>query len=93
MSKGFAPPSPKRVVRPSVFEANSFTQRLQECFAEIKDPRVERTRLHQLPDIIIIAILSVIAGGNGWEDMETYGLSKQAWLSTFLGLPNGIRAC
>ena len=48
MSKGFAPPSPKRIVRPRVFEANSFTQRLQECFAEIKDPGVERTRLHQL---------------------------------------------
>ena len=30
------------------------------------------------------------AGGNGWEDMEVYGLSKQAWLSTFLALPNGI---
>jgi predicted transposase YbfD/YdcC len=51
---------------------------------------VERRRLHQLSDILIIAILSVIAGGNGWEDMEVYGLSKQAWLSTFLDLPNGI---
>ncbi|MCY7284041.1 MAG: ISAs1 family transposase, partial [Cyanobacteria bacterium CAN_BIN43] len=53
-------------------------------------PRVERTRLHQLSDILTIAILSVIAGGNGWEDMKLYGVSKQAWLSTFLALPNGI---
>jgi len=45
--------------------------------------------LHQLSDILTIAILSVIAGG-GWEDMEVYGLSK-AWLSTFLALPNGIQ--
>jgi hypothetical protein len=31
-----------------------------------------------LSDILTIAILSVIAGGNGWEDMELYGVSKQA---------------
>ncbi len=36
---------------------------------------MERTRLHQLGDILTIAILSVLAGGNGWEDME-YRFSK-----------------
>jgi len=50
--------------------------------------RVERTRLHQLSDILTIAILSVIAGGLGrygsvWTEQRT-------WLSTFLALPNGI---
>lgn len=38
----------------------------------------------------IIRILSVIAGGKGWEDMENYGLSKDDWLKQFLALPNGI---
>jgi predicted transposase YbfD/YdcC len=38
----------------------------------------------------MIAILSTLAGGQGWEDMEVYGESKHAWLSTFLALPNGI---
>ena len=42
-------------------------------FSEIQDPRVERTRVHVLTDILIIGILSVIAGGKGWEDMENYG--------------------
>jgi len=46
--------------------------------------------LHQLSDILTIAILAVLSGGNGWEDMEIYGVSKQAWLSSFLALPNGI---
>ena len=32
----------------------------------------------------------MIAGGNGWEDMALYGLSKYDWLATFLDLPNGI---
>jgi len=30
--------------------------------SEVEDPRVERTRVHLLQDILIIGILSVIAG-------------------------------
>lgn len=90
MSKGFSPSgssSPKRANR---LDATTLSQRLKTCFETIDDPRVERTRLHQLTDILTIAVLSVIAGGNGWEDMELYGTSKHAWLSTFLALPHGI---
>jgi predicted transposase YbfD/YdcC len=65
-------------------------QSLHDCLALIQDQRSKRTLLHQLSDILTIAVLSVIAGGNGWEDMELYGLSKYDWLSTFLELPNGI---
>lgn len=65
-------------------------QSLHDCLALIEDHRSTRTLLHQLSDILTIAVLSVIAGGNGWEDMELYGLSKYDWLSTFLELPNGI---
>jgi predicted transposase YbfD/YdcC len=65
-------------------------QSLHDCLALIQDHRSTRTLLHQLSDILTIAVLSVIAGGNGWEDMELYGLSKYDWLSTFLELPNGI---
>ena len=31
-----------------------------------------------------------IACAESWEDIELYGRSKQAWLKTFLSLPNGI---
>jgi DDE_Tnp_1-associated/Transposase DDE domain len=48
--------------------------------------------VHLLTDILIIAILSVIPGDPGWEDMQNYGLSKYEWLSEFLKLPEGI-AC
>lgn len=59
-------------------------------FASLSDPRVERTKQHLLLDIIVIAILAVISGADGWVAIETYGQSKQEWLSTFLSLPNGI---
>jgi len=89
MPPGFADSAQPRPTRPLLLQATALSQRLQTCFA-IEDPRVERTRLHLLSDILTIAILSVMAGGEGWEDMELYGVSKHAWLSTFLVLANGI---
>jgi predicted transposase YbfD/YdcC len=56
----------------------------------IEDPRVARTKKHLLKDILAIAILAVIGGAEGWEDMENYGRAKEKWLSEFLELPNGI---
>ena len=35
-------------------------------------------------------ISAVIAGAQGWEELENYGISKQPWLAEFLELPNGI---
>ena len=90
MSTGFAPSELQPTVRPTPLAAAALSQRLRDCFALIKDPRVERTRWHQLNDILTIVILAVLAGGNGWEDIEVYGESKQAWLATFLALPHGI---
>ena len=63
---------------------------LQSVFGGIEDPRVDRTKLHQLEDILLIAILAVICGAEGWVDIEAFGKAKEEWLKTFLALPNGI---
>ena len=80
----------KRSKKLSIAQATELTEKMALVFAQIKDPRVARTRVHVLTDILIIGILSVIAGGNGWEDMENYGVSKGEWLEQFLALPGGI---
>lgn len=90
MAKRVSVPPQSTAERSHHLDAPTLRQRIQDCFATIQDPRSNRTQLHQLSDILTIAILSTIAGGQGWEDMEVYGESKQAWLSTFLALPNGI---
>jgi predicted transposase YbfD/YdcC len=59
-------------------------------FANVNDPRIERTKDHTLLDIIIIAIAAVICGADGWVDVQEFGTAKRAWLATFLELPNGI---
>jgi predicted transposase YbfD/YdcC len=59
-------------------------------FNKLKDPRVERTKLHRMEDIIFITIAAVICKAETWEDIASYGKEKMLWLKRFLHLPNGI---
>ena len=70
MVEGFAPPPPSQAVRPTILESHALSQRLQDCFASMVDPRVERTRLHQLSDLLTIAILS---GKRWWQWLGRHG--------------------
>lgn len=63
--------------------------RLVEAFSSIRDPRMDRTRLHSLVDILVISLLAVINGATGWHDMELFARGRLPWLRTFLTLPNG----
>lgn len=56
----------------------------------LTDPRVERTRLHALEDIIILALIAVIAGNDTWIEIEEFGQAYEPWLREFLPLTNGI---
>jgi hypothetical protein len=57
---------------------------ISEHFAELEDPRVDRTKLHLLLDIIIIAICAVICGADDWVEIEEFGKAKLKWFRTFL---------
>jgi predicted transposase YbfD/YdcC len=61
-----------------------------DSFADLPDPRVDRTKKHLLSDILVIAVCAVIAGADTFEEIETFGRAKHAWLKRFLALPNGI---
>jgi predicted transposase YbfD/YdcC len=63
---------------------------LEQHFSDLTDPRVDRTKLHKLVDILGIAICAVVAGADNWEDVEAFGKAKVDWFQTFLELPNGI---
>lgn len=57
---------------------------------DLPDPRVERTRMHKLEDILCLAICAILCGVESFEDMEVFGEAKQEWFQTFLELPHGI---
>ena len=63
---------------------------IAEHFAGLDDPRVDRTKLHPLVNILIIALCGVICGADSWVDIELFGKSKQRWFAKFLDLENGI---
>jgi predicted transposase YbfD/YdcC len=62
---------------------------LLRFFEDLPDPR-GRNRLHKLTDMLVIAILAVICGADGWEDVALFGRAKQKWFRAFLELPRGI---
>lgn len=53
------------------------TAPLSEYFASLNDPRIERTKLHKLLDIVTIAICGVICGADTWVDIEDFGKGKE----------------
>src|SRR5262245_44242885 len=63
---------------------------LVDAFADLPDPRVDRTKKHRLTDILMIAVCAVVAGADSFEEIERFGEAKHDWLKRFLALPNGI---
>jgi predicted transposase YbfD/YdcC len=69
-------------MRPTI----SFTR----YFADLPDPRVNRTKKHRLDDILGITLCAVICGADSFEEIERFGDARHDWLKRFLALPHGI---
>ena len=59
-------------------------------FSDLPDPRTGNHVTHRLHDLIVIAILAVVCGADGWAQVALWGRCKHRWLATFLDLPGGI---
>lgn len=59
-------------------------------FSEIKDPRLERNQRYTVSEILLVTLLAVICGAEGWQDVENYGKSKINYLRYYLDYPNGV---
>ena len=63
---------------------------LRDHFADLPDPRIERTKRHRLLDIVTITVCAVVCGADTWVAVEAFGQRKRAFLAQFLDLPHGI---
>lgn len=63
---------------------------VDEFLAFVDDPRVERTRKHSLETILVISLLAVICGADGFVGIERFAVAKESWLSEFLDLSGGV---
>lgn len=61
-----------------------------ECFGGIEDKRINRTKDHDLLDIIAIVLFAIMSGAQTFEEIEQFGELHITWLQDFLVLVNGI---
>ena len=63
---------------------------VDEFLAFVEDPRVERTRRHPLETILVIALMAVICGADGFVAIERFAIAKEGWLAGFLDMSGGV---
>lgn len=56
---------------------------------EVADPR-RHNRLHPLPSMIVMAVVAVLCGCDGWDDVAEFCEIREEWFKGFLDLPYGI---
>lgn len=57
---------------------------------KLNDERVQYKVKHNMSDIVIIALLGILANANTWNEIHCFAVSHEKWLKTFLELPSGI---
>lgn len=61
----------------------------RECWEGLDDPRSGNAGLHDLHELLMIALCTVLCGGQGAVDMALFAASKEPFLRGFLKLRNG----
>jgi len=61
-----------------------------DYFGDLEDPRLDRKKLHSVSEILLVTLLAVICGAEGWQDIEDFGKAKLAYLQRYLPYANGI---
>ena len=57
--------------------------------AKVVDPR-RHNRLHPLPQMLVMALIAILCGCDGWDDIAEFCEVREAWFKGFLSLPHGI---
>ena len=63
---------------------------LLQYLQNIPDPRVQRTRRHELQSILVVALCATIAGADNCVEMAEFGQQHQDWFERLVPLPSGI---
>ena len=63
---------------------------LMNSLSVIYDPRQAWKVEHKLTDVLILIICAVIAGCEGWEEIEDFGNERLDWLKKYGEFENGV---
>jgi len=62
----------------------------RSVFAGLEDPRTGNAQRHDLHEILLIALCTILCGGEDCSDMAVFGRAKEPFLRQFLRLEHGI---
>jgi DDE_Tnp_1-associated len=65
-------------------------EQFASCWEGLEDPRRENARLHDLHELLMIALCCVLCGGQRAVDMALFAKAKEPFLRSFLSLANGL---
>ena len=68
----------------------TFVFSLIDHFSDVDDPRLDRTKKHNIIDIISITMMATISGMQNWIEIVDWATENENWLKGFLELPAGI---
>jgi predicted transposase YbfD/YdcC len=63
---------------------------LLEHLQSIQDPRLARTRRHDLLSILVIALCATVAGADNWVEVAEFAHLRQDWFVRLVFLPSGV---
>jgi predicted transposase YbfD/YdcC len=61
-----------------------------DIFGQLNDPRIERKKLHPMPEILLLTLCAVSCGAESWDDIEMFGKSTLMFLRRYLPYESGI---
>lgn len=65
-------------------------EEFSRLFDGVEDPRRSNATRHDLHEMPMIALLSMLCGGEGCTDMERFGRAKESFLRGFMMLKHGV---
>lgn len=63
---------------------------LLQVLQTIPDPRVQRTRRHDLQNLLAMALCATVAGADNWVEVAEFAQTRQPWFAQFLDLSSGV---
>src|ERR1700677_834965 len=71
-------------------ETQETLEQFGSCWEGLEDPRTSNATLYDFHELLIIALCSVLCGGQGPTDMAIFAEERQSYLRGFLSLKHGV---
>lgn len=68
----------------------AFVDTISAIFDSVSDPRIARTKLYPISEIMFLILCAVLCGVDSWRGIEDFGEDRIEWLRKYLPFEHGI---